>query len=148
MELKKNLSFVQRLLSCSTWLSFRPVAKAVNAQEIIDHIVSEASIYAAQKWRIFLTSHEELKAFPGICYLIGINKSPSVANYWDVDHYIGNDGIKTVMTQQRFQDILENLHLANNDYYGKSDKGRAVYIIFGNIDNVVVVCFRALWDSL
>ena len=139
---------VQRLHSYSIWLSLRPVAKVVNAREIIDHTVSDTNIYAAQKWHIFLTSHEELKAFPGINYLIGINKLPPVANYWDVDHYFGNDGIKTMITQQRFQDILENLHFANNDYYDKSDKGRAVYIIFGNIDNIVVVCFRALWDSL
>ena len=73
--------------------------KVLNAQEIIDHIVSETNIHAAQKGSNFLTNHDELKAFLGMNYLMGINKLPSVANFWEVDHYIGNDGIKHVMTQ-------------------------------------------------
>ena len=111
--------------------------KVVNAQELIDHIVSETKIYAAQKGRNFLTNHDELKAFLGIHYLMGITKLPSVANYGEVDHYFGSDGIKNVMTWQRFQDILQNLHLANNDYDDKSDKGMALFILFGNIYNIV-----------
>ena len=72
--------------------------KVLNAQELIDHIVSETNIHAAQKGSNFLTNHDELKAFLGMNYLMGINKLPSVANFWEVDHYIGNDGIKHVMT--------------------------------------------------
>ena len=106
--------------------------KIVNAQELIDHIVSETNIHAAQKERNFLTNHDKLKAFLGINCLIGINKLLSVASYWEVDHYIGNEWIKNVMTRQSFQDILQDLHFANNDYDDKSDKGRALYVIFGN----------------
>ena len=46
---------------------------------------------------------------------MGINKLPSVASYWEVEKYFGNDGIKNVMTRQRFQDILQNLHFVNNE---------------------------------
>lgn len=74
--------------------------RVVNAQEPINHIVSETNIYVVQKGRIFLTNHDELKAF------LEINKLPSASNYWKVDHYIGNDGIKNAMTRQRYQDIL------------------------------------------
>ena len=111
--------------------------KVANAQELIDHIVSETNIYAAQKGCNFLTNHDELKAFLGISYLMGINKLPLVANYWEVDYYIGNDGIKNVTTRQRFRDILQNLHFAKNDYDDKSDKGRTLYVIFGNIHNIM-----------
>ena len=34
---------------------------------------------------------------------MGINKYSSVANYWEVDRYIGNDGIKNVRTQESFK---------------------------------------------
>ena len=98
--------------------------KVVNTQELIDHIAPETDIYAAQKGRNFLTNYDGLKGFLGIKYLRGINKLPSVANYWEIDHYIGNDGIKNVMTRQRFQDILQNLPFASNDYDGKSDNKR------------------------
>ena len=111
--------------------------KVVNTQELIDHIAPETDIYAAQKGRNFLTNYDGLKAFLGINYLRGINKLPSVANYWEVDHYIGNDGIKNVMTRQRFQDILQNLPFASNDYDDKSDKSRALCVMFGNIHYIV-----------
>ena len=52
--------------------------KVVNASELIDCIVSETNIYAAQKWHNFLANHEELKAFFGVNYLMGINKLPLV----------------------------------------------------------------------
>ena len=120
--------------------NFKPVdafMKVVNAQELIDHIVSETKIYTAQKGRNFLKNHDELKAFLEIHYLMGITKLPSVANHGKVDHYFGSDGIRNVMTWQKFQDILQNLHLANNDYDGKSDKGMALFVLFGNIYNTV-----------
>ena len=68
--------------------------------------------------------YDELKAFLGINYFMGINKLPSVANYWEVEQYIGNDGIKNAMTRQRFQDILQNLYFANNEKDDKGDKGK------------------------
>ena len=37
--------------------------KVVNAQELIDQIVSETNIYAAQKGCNFLTNHGEVKMF-------------------------------------------------------------------------------------
>ena len=107
--------------------NFTPVdvfMKVVNAQTLIEHIVSETNLYASQKGRTFLTNYDELKAFLGINYFMGINKLPSVASYWEVEQYIGNDGIKNVMTRQRFQDILQNLHFANNEKDDKSDKGK------------------------
>ena len=111
--------------------------KVVNAQEQINHIVSETNFYAAQKGCRFLTNHDDLKAFLGINYLMGINKFPSVANYLEVGHYIVNDWIKNLMTGQRFQDILQNLHFANNEDDDKGDQGKAVYVIFGNIHNIL-----------
>ena len=86
---------------------------------------------------IFWTNHEELKAFLGSNYLMGINMLLSVANYREVDHKIWNDGIKNVVTWQRFQDILQNLHFSNNNCDDKSDKSRDLYVMVGNIYNIV-----------
>ena len=107
--------------------SFTPVdafMKVANGQIIIDHIVSETNLYASQKGRTFLTNYDELKVFLGINCFMGINKLPSVASYWEVEQYIGNDGIKNVMTRQRSQDILQNHHFANNKKDDKSDKAK------------------------
>ena len=83
-----------------------------------------------RKGAIFLTNHDELKAFLGINYLMGINKLPSFGNYREVDRYIENDGTKNMMTKHRFQDNLQDLHFGNNGYYNKSGEGRVVYVTF------------------
>ena len=41
-----------------------------------------------RKGMVSLTDHGKVKAFLGINYLMGINKPPSVAIYWEVDDYI------------------------------------------------------------
>ena len=68
--------------------NFTPVdifMKVVNAQTLIEDIVSETNLYASQKGRTFLTNYDELKAFLGINYFMGINKLLSVASYWEVE---------------------------------------------------------------
>ena len=55
----------------------------------------------------------------------------------NVDHYIGNDGIKNVMTRQKFQEILQNLHLAKNKHNDKSNKINALYVRIVNIHNIM-----------
>ena len=55
----------------------------------------------------------------------------------NVDHYIGNDGIKNVMTRQKFQEILQNLHLAKNKHDDKSNKINALYVRIVNIHNIM-----------
>ena len=37
--------------------------------------------------------------------------------------FIGNKGIKNVLTKSRFEDILQNVHILDNTKYDKSGKG-------------------------
>ena len=39
-----------------------------------------------------------------------INSLPCTADYWSSDRYIGNEGIKKVMTKNRFEEITRFLH--------------------------------------
>ena len=82
--------------------------------ELIQLIVEQSNIYASQNGRIFVTDVDEMKAFIGINYIMGINKLPSLAEYWRVDEFVGNDGIKNVTTRKRFLEILKNLHFVDN----------------------------------
>ena len=45
---------------------------------------------------------------------MAINKLPTIAEYWRVDNLIGNDGIQNTMIRNRFCEILQNLHFADN----------------------------------
>ena len=52
----------------------------------------------------------EMKAFIGINIIMGITKLPQVALYWSSDDFFGNQGIKKVMTKNRFEEITCYLH--------------------------------------
>ena len=45
---------------------------------------------------------------------MAISKLPTIAKYWRVDNLIGNDSIHNIMIRNRFCEILQNLHLADN----------------------------------
>ena len=52
---------------------------------------------------------------------MAINKLPTIAEYWRVDNLIGNDGIQNTMIRNRFCEILQNLHFADNRKDDKTD---------------------------
>ena len=43
--------------------------------------------------------------------------------YWDTDVYIENSGIQSIFTRDRYKEILQNLHFADNAETDKEDKG-------------------------
>ena len=43
--------------------------------------------------------------------------------YWDCEHLIGNNGIQNFFTRGRNQEILQNLHFADNSKQDQTDKG-------------------------
>ena len=47
-----------------------------------------------------------MKAFLGINYFITINKLPTINSYWECGQYVGNDGIRNVISGTRFEQIL------------------------------------------
>ena len=66
--------------------------------------------------------NDELKAFLGLDFIMGINKLPFLGDYWSTDKYIRNEKIQNVMTRTRFQSILQNFNFSNNHNGNKSDK--------------------------
>ena len=90
--------------------------------ELLELIVEQSNLYAHQNGRNFTVTKEELKAFLGINFVMAINKLPTIAEYWRVDNLIGNDGIQNTMIRNRFCEILQNLHFADNRKDDKTDK--------------------------
>ena len=94
----------------------------VFGEQTVDLIVKETNRYARQSlrnnpprlatWKN--VSKEELKAYFGVCVIMGINQLPRIADYWKDDPFIGNTGIKQTMTRNRFQEISQLLHFADS----------------------------------
>ena len=83
-------------------------------KKLLELIVQQSNFYAHQNRRNFTVTKEELKAFLGINFVLAISKLPTVPEYWRVDNLIGNDGIQNAMTRNRFCEIIQNLHFADN----------------------------------
>lgn len=90
--------------------------------QTLDLIVRETNRYARQKlinkpaqlakWED--VTSEELRAYFGLCIIMGINSLPRVAMYWSSDSFIGNTGIQSVMTKNRFEAISQFLHFSDS----------------------------------
>ena len=76
-----------------------------------------------------------MKTFLGNNYFITINKLPTIKSYWECGQYVGNEGIRNFMSRTRFEQILRNLHFADNQKdknIGKAYKGRSAMIYFND----------------
>ena len=99
--------------------------------ELKNIIVEETSRYATQsiearggvealpnhsrfrKWEA--TSEGEVKAFLALLVLSGLDKRQTFDSYWSTSRLIEMPGFKSVMSRDRFLNILCYLHLTNND---------------------------------
>lgn len=83
--------------------------------DLWDKIVEESNRYARQKLgdrfqNFHVITRAELKAFIGINIIMGIVRLPNYALYWSNDEFFGNQGIKRVMTKNRFEELSCYLH--------------------------------------
>ena len=88
--------------------------ETIQLDELVAILVEQTNLYARQNGRQFETNSDEIKAFLGINFVMSINKLPNLKSYWQIDEYVGNEGIRNVVTRKRFQEILRNLHFADN----------------------------------
>ena len=90
----------------------------------VTFIVTKTNQYAQQNGRNFVTKAAEMMAFLGINYIMGVNKLSTIHHYWENDDYIGNEGIRNVMTREHFKEILQNNHFADNSKSNKESDER------------------------
>ena len=68
---------------------------------------------------------------------MGVNKLPTIHHYWESDDYVGNKGIRNVMTREGFKEILQNIHFADNSKSNKeSDKGCKIRPLIDHFNKV------------
>ena len=72
------------------------------------------------------TTASEIKAFLGLCVLMGISYKPRVWMYWSKDSLYSSPIFGQVMARQRFQLILRFLHFQDNEdpQYNQQDLNR------------------------
>ena len=84
---------------------------------MIELLVQQTNLYSPQNRRNFLTNAEEMKAFISVNYIMAVNQLSSYHNF------VGKVGIQNTFARTRYQEVLQNLHFADNTKQGKPDKG-------------------------
>ena len=91
--------------------------------EILSHICQETIRYAKSKGRKnFTIDLRSLKGFICIPLINGYNALPQRAMYWQRTDDVYNGAVSSIMTRNRFDEIMQNLYLENNDDLDKNDK--------------------------
>ena len=106
-------------------------------EEIIDHLVTQTNLYAAQyierehdnlgprstvhQW--IPTSRPEMLTLMGILILMGILHKPRMALHWSTDKLLATPIFSQVMRRDRLFLLLRFLHFADNRNYNQNDPG-------------------------
>ena len=83
-----------------------------------------------QNWRVFLTNAYKLKVIISVDYIMTVNQLPSIPNFWDYNHFVGNVGIQSIFERTGYQVVLQSNHFSANTIQDKTDKGHQIKIIY------------------
>ena len=108
--------------------------KVVNLDVLIELLVTQSNLNSQQNERHFITNPEEMKAFVGINYVMTVNQLPNIPMYWDCDHFIGISGIQNIFTRGKYQEILQNVHFADNSKHDQTDKDYKIRPIIDHLN--------------
>ena len=86
----------------------------MNLDVLIELLVTQNNLYSLVSGHRFKTNPDEMKAFLGTNYVMAVNQLPNISMYWDCDYFVSNNGIQNIFTRGRYQEILQNLHFADN----------------------------------
>ena len=94
--------------------------------------------YVDHEWEGKELSVVELRAYIGICIVMGLQPSKNIEQIWSNHALLCNEGIKNIMTIRRFKKISEYLHISDREkelpresaHYDKLCKVRPAMDIF------------------
>ena len=85
------------------------------SHDLVGEIVRQTIVYAQQRGNLnFLVTKEELICFLGILLVSGYHPAPYRRLYWSNEPDMHNDLITASMRRNKFDEILQYLHLADN----------------------------------
>ena len=96
--------------------------QVINLDSLIELLVQQSNFYSQRNGRNFLTNFEKMKALIGFNYIMAVHQLQSRLKYWDSNNFVVNVGIQNIFARERYQDVLQNLYLADNTKQGKTDK--------------------------
>ena len=100
-----------------------PLFEIFMTDKLIDHVCKETNTYAAQKGNhTFKTDSNAMKSFLAVLHLSGYIPYPGRSMYWEMCLDNRNTLVASLSTRNRFLNVLQYLHLADNNNLNPSDK--------------------------
>ncbi|KRZ92876.1 PiggyBac transposable element-derived protein 2 [Trichinella sp. T8] len=108
--------------------------------EMIDHITFQSNLYAHRECnnRAFTVSPQEIRQFIGVILLSGYNCQPEAKHYWSTQPDIRAQGAISCMSHNRFMEIKNYPHLADNQKLVKGDKMSKVTPLYKLLNSSLV----------
>ena len=98
---------------------------------MIKYTVSMTNMYAAQKGVAnFNVNPDEVRGMLAILLISGYVSLPSRRMFWEQSDYVANAAVSSMMSLNRFKEILRYLHFANNLNLPLGDKMAKVRPLF------------------
>lgn len=121
---KKNISWnVQKPDFLNVDWSPVTIFGEIITDEILDEVVLQTILYARQKNNTtFSVTREELRLFLAILLTSGYACLPQRRLYWSPSIDVNNTAISSAMCRNRFEQIMQYLHFADNTKLDKKDK--------------------------
>lgn len=92
-------------------------------ENVMQCIITNSIKYSRDKNRPqFCLDQSDLEIFLGILIVSGYHTLPQVKLYWSSDEDKGVPIVKNAMSRNRFFEIKQNMHVANNNQLDKEDK--------------------------
>lgn len=111
--------------------------------EVIDMLVQNTNKYAkVEKGKTsFETSPGELRLFLAILFTSGYAPLPRRRLYWEPSDDVLNVAISAAMTRNRFEELMQCIHVADNDQLPSGDRMAKVRPLFTSLNKSFVESF-------
>ena len=110
--------------------------------ELMQLLTENSNKYAMQKGRHgFQTSPFELRLFLAILFNSGYAPLPRRRLYWEPSADVQNTAVSCAMTQNRFQEIMTNIHVSDNNNLPQNDRMAKVHRLFTALNSKLVTYF-------
>ena len=91
-------------------------------EEVVELIITQSNLYAAQNGKSTRIDAEELKLLLAIIIVSGYIPLPRRRMYWEDREDSKNAAVASTMTRNRFDELLSIIHFSNNETLDKNDK--------------------------
>jgi len=115
--------------------------------EVMQLLTDNSNKYALQKGRhAFTTSPMELRLFVAILFTSGYAPLPRRRLYWEPSPDVQNVAVSNAMTRNRFEELMENIHVADNDNLAPNDRMAKVRPLFTALNSKFITHFPRQQD--